>query len=207
MEVCIAAGRLLRRDLEREREPQGFLSLFFVDCERAALWTPVEADLFVLPVSLYLDLPEGVRPLPVFAYGREGLMAEAFRQGCSDFLREPWSFVELAARAQRILVIRLKIGESILELSGRRIRRGDTWVSLTEFEYRLLRILALNLNRVVPRASLCYALWGERKEKSRAPDVCVSELRRKLDILEPGLSRMISTRRGFGYLLEGECCG
>ena len=228
MKACVVADPELLVRLQEEAEPRGdgwghperrgFLVLELLPrAALAAAWRPPPADLYVLPAPFYLDLPPGARPLPAFAYGWPGLMAECFRQGASDYLRSPWDAEELEARALRLLRVRLRLGPSLLEFSGRRLSLfggpsagpvpSGGGVELSECEYRLARILVLNLNNPVPRDALAMALWGRPRPGSRAVDVHLSSLRRRLDLLEPGLGRFLLCSRREGYRLVGEYCG
>lgn len=240
MKACVVADPELLVQLQEEAEPRGdgcghpeqrgFLVLELLPCAAMApAWRPPPSDLYVLPAPLYLDRPPDTRPFPVFAYGWPGLMAECFRQGASDYLRSPWNAEELEARALRFLKVRLRLGSSSLEFSGRRLSLGGgpsvgpvlsgdfvpsgaiaapgSGLELSECEYRLARILVLNLNKPVPRDALALALWGRPRSGSRAVDVHVSSLRRRLDLLDPGLGRFLVCSRREGYRLVGEYCG
>lgn len=218
MRACVVADPELVSLLQDEGEPhgagrecaapRGFLFCDYAPALPALAGVPgPPIDLYVLPAGLFLDLPADSRPFPVFAYGWAGLMAECFRQGASDYLRNPWSLEELEARALRFLRIRIRIGSSDLEFSGRVLSLAGARAELTESEYRIARILALNLNRPVPRDALAMALWGRPRTGSRAIDVHISSLRGKLDGLQPGAARFLTCSRREGYRLWGEYCG
>jgi len=228
MKACVVADPELLEQLQEDTKPRGdgcghpaqrgFLVLELLPFPSSAARVQLPAcDLWVLPAPAYLDMPPDARPFPVFAYGWTGFMAECFRQGASDYLRSPWGLEELEARALRFLRVRLLLGRSILEFSGRRLSapglpEGDPpaasrSVELTEREYRIARILALNLNNPVPRDALALALWGKPRSGSRAVDVHVSSLRHRLDLLEPGLGGFLVCSRSEGYRLVGEYCG
>ena len=221
MKACVVADPGLLEELQEEAKPRGdgcghpaqrgFLVLEFLPrAATVAPWLPPPSDLYVLPAPFYLDQAPEARPFPAFAYGWPGLMAECFRQGASDYLRSPWDVEELEARALRFLRVRLRLGRSSLEFSGRSLYLGEGQaggLELSEREYRLARILVLNLNKPVPRDALELALWGRPRSGSRAVDVHVSSLRRRLDLLEPGLGRFLVCSRREGYRLVGEYCG
>jgi len=135
-------------------------------------------------------------------------MAEAFREGCADYLRDPWGLEELTARAGRFERFSLSLEGRIVRVSHRRLACSGRQVSLGEAEYRAFRTLAWSLNAVVPRSAL-RAGPGQAGTgpESRAPDVLISGLRRKLGSLDPGLPGALRTIRGQGYLLVGDACG
>lgn len=218
MTACIVADTGTRAMLQDDGKPwdgggeaplsSGFLSFSFEDRPMdPAAWSCPPAGLYVLPAELYLDLRPEQRPFPVFAYGWTGHMAECFREGALDYLRSPWSLEELSARALRLLRIRFRVDGKVFEFSGRSLEGVTSKVELTEAEYRLGRILGLNLNRPVPRRALALALWGTENHGSRAIDVHVSLLRKKLDLVAPGAGGSILSCRGEGYRLLGEYCG
>ena len=70
-------------------------------------------------------------------------------------------------------------------------------LNLTPAEYRLLRHLIVNAERVLSKEQISRHVWGEVRGDN-AIEQLVSRLRRKVDHREPALSR---TRRGFGYWL------
>jgi hypothetical protein len=212
MNVCIVDDPEVPLDLHEEREPHGFLSFFVLPHPSplvlyAHSWQPPRADLYLLPVGLALDAAEAERLAPRFAYGSARYMAEAFRSGCADYLRSPWSLDEVEARASRFLLLRFSVCDTELIFSGRSIATERESVALTENEYRILRILVLSLNRPVPREAFALALWGEVRPRSRAVDVQISVLRGKLQGLLPAGECPLTFSRGRGYRLEGKCCG
>lgn len=170
-----------------------------------------EADVYVVPIEQIGWLLDGTqRPrtwLPVVAYGGAEALGAAFFAGCSDYLREPWSAEELSFRTARVAhsgsfatawgKVRLTEGLAATEY-------GE--VELSIHEHRILRVLLMQLGRTVPRQALFYALWGRVGGGSRAVDVHVSSLRRKLAVIaDPRQrNRIIRSARGLGYLIPGE---
>ncbi|MGI3201408.1 winged helix-turn-helix domain-containing protein [Streptomyces sp. GLT-R25] len=79
------------------------------------------------------------------------------------------------------------------------VRRGgaDRALDLTPAEYRLLRHLLVNAERVLSKEQICRHVWGETRA-GNAIEKLVSRLRHKVDQEQPPL---IHTRRGFGYRL------
>jgi DNA-binding response OmpR family regulator len=69
-------------------------------------------------------------------------------------------------------------------------------IELSPLEFRLLRYLAHNRNRVVPQSELVEHVYGTDEPDSNAVEALVARLRRKIG---PGI---IETRRGHGYLVE-----
>lgn len=167
------------------------------------------ADLAVVPVDTYLALPESLRLAPSFAYGPVSLIDAAFEAGCLDFLREPWSLVELLSRSSRIRKPSIRGEGFALDLEAGSLRvlaplRAN--IELGEAERKLMRVLMLNAGKIVPREALCFALWGDEGRRSRAPDVHLSSIRRSLENACPGMGEIIKSQRGKGYRLLGKTC-
>jgi DNA-binding response OmpR family regulator len=133
----------------------------------------------------------------------------AFENGADDFVAEPFSAREFAARVRAILrrrrqraaprpagelefgLLRLDLAAGVAAIDGRRVR-------LTLREFEVLRHLATSGGRVVRRGELLRALDGEAHASERLVDTHVKSIRSKL-----GAAReMIETVRGIGYRFE-----
>lgn len=137
--------------------------------------------------------------------------------GADDYLPKPFNPRELLARIKSILRRALEGGSDAiasrelrfagwgLDLGARNLVRADGVVTpLSSGEFRLLRALAENANRILSRDQLMDALAGrEAGPFDRTIDVLISRLRRRLgdDAREPEL---IKTIRSEGYLLAAK---
>lgn len=167
----------------------------------------VSCDALVLPADIFL-LPKGKYKqysCPCIVYGGARSLRTSFLAGCSDYLREPWAPEELECRVYRVLEQRLRqreffLGKLVVE--DNKIITGNGEAALSYPERLLLEMFLYNPGQVVPREVLSYTLWGKQPPPgSRALDVHVSALRRKLTSLCPGCR--ISSCRGVGYRLAG----
>lgn len=187
----------------KEEDPDG--SFFF--CGEGCR----EVDLEVVPAERFLAMAGSELPrAPVFAYGPLRLMAPAFDAGCRDYLREPWSLIELRARASRYEGLRFLAQSRGFELRNRALGLGsepERAVSLNDAEYKLLRLLVINHGSVVTRQALALELWGKDRAPSRAIDVYIGRLRARLDALSPGAGGCLKSCRGLGYRLDVDICG
>ncbi|KUL25448.1 response regulator transcription factor [Streptomyces regalis] len=93
----------------------------------------------------------------------------------------------------------LRYGDLVLDHATRRARRGERTIELTPAEYRLLRHLLVNAERVLSKEQIGRHVWDDPPTDS-AIERLVSRLRRKVNGEQPPL---IHTRRGFGYWLGG----
>ncbi|MBL8915431.1 MAG: response regulator transcription factor [Archangium sp.] len=150
---------------------------------------------------------EGSR-LPVLlltAQSQVSNRVEGLDSGADDFLAKPFAVAELRARVRalgrRASLPRghLHVTASIrLDFGGRRATRDGATVALTAREWAILELLAGRAGRVVSRADLLDAVWGDSDAAAtNSLEVLIGRLRRKLG------ADSISTQRGEGYSLVG----
>ncbi len=177
-------------------------------------------DLLVLDVNLPdLDgfeicrkLRAGGDQVPVvFLTARDDAadLRAGFTGGGDDYVTKPFSLEELVLRIEAVLrrgrnqeaeATRLTCGDIVLDESAYRVWRGDVEVALSPTEFRLLRYLMLNHDRVVSKSQILDHVWDyEFTGDPAAVETYISYLRRKLDDRGAGLIRTV---RGVGYSLR-----
>jgi two-component system OmpR family response regulator/two-component system copper resistance phosphate regulon response regulator CusR len=128
--------------------------------------------------------------------------------GADDYLVKPFAFAELMARLEAVCrrsVNRpsptLEAGNLKLDLTTRRVTRGDREIDLTPTEFSLLEYLMRYAGKVVTRKMLCEHLWDlEWDGATNVIDVHINRLRGKVD---KGFDQsLIETVRGRGYALR-----
>lgn len=215
-EVQLAA--LIRRGVEEE----GLVADVATDGEDA-LWmagaTPY--DVVVLDVMLPgIDgfevcrrlRDDGVRASILMLTARDeiGDRITGLDTGADDYLSKPFDMGELLARlralARRGMAERgplLQVADLVLDPATRRVRRGDTEISLTTKEYQLLEVFMRRPGEVLSRYQLLEGAWDMGYEhRSNVIDVYVRYLREKVD--RPFGRETIETVRGAGYRLKAE---
>lgn len=125
--------------------------------------------------------------------------------GADDYVPKPFEPRELVARLQTILRRqrapadrhRLVFERLEIDLDKRCVDRDGKPVELTSTEFELLALLAREPGRVFTRDDILNRLRGHEAElQTRAVDLVVSRLRRKLEPLD-----CIKTLRNAGYAL------
>jgi two-component system OmpR family response regulator len=126
-----------------------------------------------------------------------------------DYLTKPFAVEEVVARTRAVLrrTVTTATGPRPLAFADveiddatREVRRAGRPLGLTPTEYRLLRFLVANANRVVPRPEIYLRVWADPRDGSSGLlDTYISYLRAKVDFVEPHL---IHTVRGQGFVVR-----
>ena len=126
-----------------------------------------------------------------------------------DYLTKPFAVEEVVARTRAVLrrTVTTATGPRPLTFADveiddatREVRRAGRPLGLTPTEYRLLRFLVANANRVVPRPEIYLRVWADPRDGSSGLlDTYISYLRAKVDFVEPHL---IHTVRGQGFVVR-----
>jgi DNA-binding response OmpR family regulator len=160
-------------------------------------------DLYIAPASAAPDLVE--KSAPVIAWGAAAEMRAAFLAGCEDFLRDPWTPQELGLRALAAIARsarRFRFAWGELSFSGQDLCTPGGLAALTFHESVILMKLLRARGQPVPREALAYAITGApQRAPSRAIDVHVASVRRKVRGLVPAAGRFILSVRGQGYMV------
>ena len=92
----------------------------------------------------------------------------------------------------------LVAGHLRLDPAGHRVRAGDAEVALGPTEYRLLKFLMENQERVFARGQLLDQVWGRNVYvEERTVDVHIRRLRKALEPF--ACDSLVQTVRGSGY--------
>jgi two-component system OmpR family response regulator len=128
--------------------------------------------------------------------------------GGDDYVTKPFSLEELVARVRAVLrrtnggtepSSRLVFADLELDEDTHEVRRDGKLVELSPTEFKLLRYLMLNPNRVLSKAQILDHVWQyDFGGDANVVETYISYLRKKLDRVDPPL---IHTVRGVGYRL------
>ena len=136
----------------------------------------------------------------------------AMHMGGDDFIPKPFDLNVLTAKVQALLrrtyeFVReqrtLDLGGGALRLDEGVFVRGDQRLELSRNEFRILEMLLENRGRIVSRDALMERLWStDSFVDENTLSVNVNRLRKKLEAM--GLSDVIRTRKGEGYVIEDQ---
>jgi two-component system, OmpR family, response regulator len=164
-----------------------------------------------IEVCRYLRAETDLPIIMVTARREEVDRVLGFDAGADDYVTKPFSSRELVARIRAVvkrargLVGPLRkahrVGAITIDPTSMRVTVSGREVSLTGYEFAILRTLANRVGRVLSREQLLDLVKGSAEEAfERSIDIHISRLRQKLgdDAKQP---RYLKTVRGSGYLL------
>ena len=118
--------------------------------------------------------------------------------GGDDYVTKPFSLDEVVARIRAVL----RRTQPLLDDDAHEVRRGGTVIELSPTEFKLLRYLMLNPNRVLSKSQILDHVWEYNfNGDASIVESYISYLRRKVDI-DPAAPALIQTKRGVGYVLR-----
>lgn len=134
---------------------------------------------------------------------------KALVSGADEYMEKPFDFNELCARilnyldrSSSAIKPHLSIGNISINEDEFTITANSKVLDLTTNEFKLMKLLMKNGEKVTTRETILSEIWDVRGYEimSNSIDVHISNLRNKLK--KAGLSDVIKTRRGFGYFIS-----
>ena len=169
----------------------------------------------MLPDQSGYDIVKKIRQTPaikrlpvimVTAKTSEIDMIKGLDDGADDYIKKPFSIMELISRVKAMLrrtssedVKQLQLDTLSLDHERHVVWLEDKNIELTFKEYELLRLLMSNVGVVMTRENIMIHVWGTDFEgESRTVDMHIKTLRQKLG----DMGARIKTVRNVGYVIE-----
>ncbi|GAA3328053.1 response regulator transcription factor [Paeniglutamicibacter sp. ABSL32-1] len=131
--------------------------------------------------------------------------------GGDDYVTKPFSLDEVVARIRAVLrrtqpaeedSAIIRVDDLELDDDAHEVRRSGEVIELSPTEFKLLRYLMMNPNRVLSKAQILDHVWEyDFNGDASIVESYISYLRRKIDSRAEWPS-LIQTKRGVGYLMR-----
>jgi two-component system KDP operon response regulator KdpE len=142
----------------------------------------------------------------------EAVKVAALDAGADDYVTKPFGMNEFLARLRAALRRAAPTEEApvvttpdfTIDLSTKRVRRGDEEVHLTPTEWQIVEVLARNPGKLVGQQMLLQQVWGPQYEReTHYLRIYMSQIRHKLEP-DPSRPRYFITEPGMGYRFVAE---
>jgi len=141
------------------------------------------------------------------AKDKENDMLTGFSLGADDYIRKPFSIVELKARVKAVLSrshnqkndnASIKIGSLSIDTVKKEVANEGEIIELTKKEYQILLLLVKNTGRFITREEILDSIWSDTLVSERTVDVHITRLRKRLG----SFGARIKSRTGYGYFID-----
>lgn len=133
----------------------------------------------------------------------------SINNGADHYITKPFNIQILLAKIESLLrrtntginQEKIECKGFVLNISKNTIEKGEKTVELTKNEFRILKYLIQNKERIVSREEIMENLWNsESFIDDNTLTVNITRLRNKLE--EIGQKELIETKRGQGYIIK-----
>lgn len=221
IEDDLRVAELLKRGLEEH----GFTpTLAFDGISGKKLALQNDYDLIItdiiLPKMDGIDLCKLIRQtkpntpiIMLTALGTTDDKIEGFDAGADDYLVKPFEMRELIARIRALLNRRanntsasgfiLNYDDLEMNLHSKMVKRNNQNINLTPKEFKLLKYMLQNPERVLSRSEIAEKVWDTHFDTgTNFIDVYINYLRKKID--KQFEHKLIHTKSGMGFVLKRE---
>ncbi len=177
----------------------------------------MKPDLIILDIMLPLingyevcrQVREAQLEMPIImltAKDEESDIVLGLNIGADDYVTKPFGIRELIARAAAFLRRKqvskceeYPFGEYLLDITSRKLTKGDSEIKLTPKEFNLLHLFVARPGRAFTRDEILNSVWGETAfVTTRSVDRCVTTIRNKIE-KDRNSQKFIHTVREIGY--------
>ncbi len=148
----------------------------------------------------------------ISAYGDLEDKKEAFNRLADDYLVKPFQFEELLLRIQSLIRRKntaetgtdevIYVADLSINKTEQKVFRAGREITLTVKEFQLLLLLAENVGRTFSKQQISEQVWQHNfNTNTNTVEVYINFLRKKID--KDFDQKLIHTRSGFGYFLQG----
>lgn len=133
----------------------------------------------------------------------------SINNGADHYVTKPFNIHILLAKIHSLLrrsnmisgKVVIDTGDFLFNVDKSTIEKDGNVLELTKNEFRILKILVQNIDKIVTREEIMVCLWDSDSFIGDSTlTVNMTRLRNKLD--EIGLNGLIETKRGQGYILK-----
>ena len=134
----------------------------------------------------------------------------SINNGADHYITKPFNIHILLAKISSLLRRTSMVTENsdiiddkdfILNINKSTIQKGEKCIELTKNEFRILKYLVQNRDKIVTREEIMECLWeSEDFIGDSTLTVNITRVRNKLE--ELGLKELLETKRGQGYILK-----
>ncbi len=134
----------------------------------------------------------------------------SINNGADHYITKPFNIHILLAKINSLLrrtksqenIDKIDAKDFILNINKSTIEKDNITIELTKNEFRILKYLVQNRNKIVSREDIMMCLWdSDNFIGDSTLTVNITRVRYKLE--ELGLKELLETKRGQGYILKG----
>ena len=134
----------------------------------------------------------------------------SINNGADHYITKPFNIHILLAKINSLLrrtksqenIDKIDAKDFILNINKSTIEKDNNIIELTKNEFRILKYLVQNRNKIVSREDIMMCLWdSDNFIGDSTLTVNITRVRYKLE--EIGLKELLETKRGQGYILKG----